>query len=164
MDGPCDPGLMDRFFDGEVEKDERGWCETHLAACQSCRNRLEGHRAVARQLASSLDQALTDAEKTTLEERVIAQVRRESRRPWAGINRLLTPKRLIPRQIGTSAPCVLFRLRRSPLRTRSRPRSRSRDNGHSLHRSTRLNHVDCATFQAFRSGTGTGRGTGTEKT
>ena len=53
-----------------------------------------GHRNLGDRLKSSLDQVLTDSERTLVENRVIAQVRKQNRQPWAGLQKLLVPKRL----------------------------------------------------------------------
>ena len=92
----CDPALMDRFFDNEVDEAEGAWAKAHLAGCPSCRRFQLENQAIGDLFRSELDGVLTGADKTMLEEQVITQVGRHHSRGWGWLKELFAFKRLIP--------------------------------------------------------------------
>ena len=92
----CDPALMDRFFDNELDAQETARAEAHLAGCPSCRRLQQENRVIGDLFRSSLDGVLTAVDKTALEEQVIAQVGRRNSSAWERLRDFFPLGRLIP--------------------------------------------------------------------
>jgi anti-sigma factor RsiW len=92
----CDATLIERYFDGEVSRDEQARIGTHLAGCASCRRLLAGNREIGRLLRSQPDHCLGPIEKTVLKDRLVEQLRKRRRGAERDRLGLSNPRRWVP--------------------------------------------------------------------
>lgn len=76
----CDPIMTSRFYDGELNPEERNLMEGHLKNCSSCRRSLRNHQILSDAFNEKLDEGLESAE-TGLERMIIDKIDRAGK-PW----------------------------------------------------------------------------------
>ena len=103
-DDRCDPILMERYFDHELNPEDRARAEAHLTICPACRRLLEKNRLVAEIFRSDPAAVLTEGEKAALEVQVLARASRHSWDVWDW----LKAKRLVPLAAATALLVAVF--------------------------------------------------------
>ncbi len=87
----CDPGLLNRYLDGELEHNEIKTIQDHVALCEDCREVLKRNRLFAGALKSAVAREQSGINFDALATRVLMQ---RSRRPSDWKIRLLERVRL----------------------------------------------------------------------
>ena len=77
----CDQSLIDRFFDGELGRDEYDRVRKHLEGCPTCQKALQDNQVISTLFRASLDGEISRAGLDRLGERVLDLVRQE-KVPW----------------------------------------------------------------------------------
>ena len=107
-DDRCDPILMERYLDHELNPEDRARAEAHLTICPACRRSLEKNRMVGELFRSDPAAVLTEGEKGALEAQVLAQASRHPWGAWDWLKATFTPKRLVPLAVATALLVVVF--------------------------------------------------------
>jgi len=108
--GACDPMLLNRYFDGEVGRDEQARIEAHLSVCAACRSQLQRNRVIGAQMRMVAEQRLAAVEKTYLENRLLEQAGERRFRRRGGAKWLLRFRWLIPAGAAMGALLLLSTL------------------------------------------------------
>ena len=104
----CNPEIISRFFDGELEADEYAAVTDHLEICPVCREKLANIQSISERVKEHIAEAsIKDTEK--LEDRIIEAVRRIESPWWAKWKDLIYSKRfLVPAGAVASFLLIFF--------------------------------------------------------
>ena len=104
----CDPALLNRFFDQELEPKEHALVSKHIGHCPSCQKVVREHQSVSTLFKKSLDRELAHADLAGIEERALALIRRK-RFPWPmQFKELLVSRRFYAPAAAMVAGVLLF--------------------------------------------------------
>lgn len=110
----CDPGLISRFFDGELEAEEHGRVARHVKECPACRKRLEEFQTLSGDIRSFLTKPYRE-ESPELEQKVLEAIQKREAVWWVKAKEMIFSKRvLIPASALASAVLIFFSLFYTP--------------------------------------------------
>ena len=90
----CQPELISRFYDNELEPEKRAQVENHIKTCALCRERYESLRAVSEKIRTHIA-APQDIESGVLEGKFIEAIQRRELPWWRRAADLLLSKRIL---------------------------------------------------------------------
>lgn len=112
----CDPTLVSRFYDGELDSKKYDRVEAHIGICPQCGKMLEELKILSERVKAHIsgNQHL-NSRLISVEDRVIDRIRRKDSIPWESIrSALLSKKAWIPAAAIASLTLVFFTLFRTP--------------------------------------------------
>jgi predicted anti-sigma-YlaC factor YlaD len=92
---PCDPELLNRFFDGEAGPGEKTCILEHLKTCEHCRRELKRNVQLSQRYREKLHGDLSGIHAAALEGKILQKVRNKRIMSWPGILDLLTSMRFL---------------------------------------------------------------------
>lgn len=103
----CNPELISRFFDGELEEDAQARVIDHLRICSVCRERLETIQAVSTQVKKHIEAYAVDPGK--VEEEFIGAIHKKET-PWweRGREIIISKKIMVPAGAVASFLLIFF--------------------------------------------------------
>ncbi len=110
----CDPTLIDRFFDKELDQDEHARISKHLAHCSLCQKRVQDNQVISALFKAGLDKELSQTNFDGLEERMVGLVRNKEIVWWKKFIDLSLPKKLVVPIAAMAAILLFFCLTRNP--------------------------------------------------
>jgi anti-sigma factor RsiW len=110
----CDPTLLSRFFDGELDAEEGAEVAEHVTHCATCRARLEELKTLSEDIRSFLSER-GEQESPGLEQKVIKAIQRDKAPGWMKAKAMILSKRvLIPVSAAACGVVIFFSLFYSP--------------------------------------------------
>lgn len=110
----CDPGLVSRFFDGELGAEEYDRVAGHVKDCPACRKRLEELGILSKDIRSFLTGSRKEA-STGLEQKLLEAIQKKETPWWVKTKEVIFSKRvLIPASAVASAVLIFFSLFYTP--------------------------------------------------
>ncbi len=117
----CDPKLLDRYYDGELNIDESRSVQAHLNHCPMCQEKIESHHKIAEAYRAVINHALSRTNFDRIEGRIIQNLRKERHKePLWRQYRLLSKPFFMPVSALTAALLIFFFIY-NPLRTKPVP-------------------------------------------
>jgi hypothetical protein len=114
---PCDPKMLDRFFDRELESDASVAISGHVEHCHACKEEIRGNQFVSSLLRAGVEEERSRANFQEVEERVIALIRKKRSLWWIHLKNLCLSKKLFVPATAVAAMFVMFfYLARTPTR------------------------------------------------
>jgi len=115
----CDPLLINRFFDKELEPEESNRVKDHMDSCPECKEQFEHLGLISRQIKNHIDEKVSQTPFTQnlmVENRVLAYIEKKSL-PWwkRAIERAFSKPILIPATAVASLALILFTVFRQPV-------------------------------------------------
>jgi len=106
----CDPEMISRYHDGELDSRNTEKLEQHMMACTVCREHYEVLKGLSRQIKTHVSaRSETVLQMTSVENNVIRQIRELGISPWKKLRAaLLAKKTLIPAAAAACLALVLF--------------------------------------------------------
>jgi anti-sigma factor RsiW len=71
----CDPAMVSRFFDGELDSQTANMFRAHLDTCPACRQALKDHRIVSEYFQSTTSNQQSEMDFEPLEKNLLRQLR-----------------------------------------------------------------------------------------
>jgi len=114
----CDPILINRFFDNELEPEERSRISRHIDECLSCRKYLEDLKAMSLHVKGHIEEEVSDtlsAQASRIETGVLDAMRGAELPRWNRIkDRFLSKPVLIPATAIVFLALIVFTVLRPP--------------------------------------------------
>jgi len=113
----CDPKILGRFFDRELEPDESVGISGHIEDCLSCKDELRDNQFISALFRAGVEEELSRANLQEVEEGVIALIRTKRGPRWIHLKNLCLSKKLyVPAASVAAMLVMLFSLARTPTR------------------------------------------------
>jgi len=106
----CDPKMLSRYYDGELDPEASGRLKKHMMECSACREEFEALKGVSEQIKAHVSE-IPDAgpPMDSVEDSAINRIRGLSISPWEKLREVLLSKRtIIPAAVVASLVVVLF--------------------------------------------------------
>jgi hypothetical protein len=105
---PCDPKILDRFFDRELEPDATFAMSGHVEDCHACKEELRGNQFVSSLFRACVEEERSRADLQEVEERVIGLIRTKRGLWWIHLKNLCLSKKLYVPAAAVTAMFVMF--------------------------------------------------------
>jgi hypothetical protein len=105
--GSCDPVLISRFFDQELDQEEQEQVAGHLETCQTCRRVLEDLQGLSGLIHDHIQDISSEIRKGEIEEGVLA-LRQKRNTSWRNKTGKLFIRKKIWIPLTTTAVLILF--------------------------------------------------------
>jgi hypothetical protein len=106
--GSCDPLLVSRFHDQELDMEASDRLRAHLDTCSSCRQVLEDHRRIAENFRSAVAGERTRLDADTFEKTLFHQMGVRAAERRFGLLELITGKKFYIPAAALAATLILF--------------------------------------------------------
>ncbi|MBW1744645.1 MAG: hypothetical protein JRJ47_14650 [Deltaproteobacteria bacterium] len=111
----CDPKMLGRFFDRELEPDESVGVSGHIEDCNTCRGELRDNQFLSALFKAGVEEELSRANFQEMEESVVALIRTKRGLWWIHLKNLCLSKKLyVPAAAMAAALILFFHLARTP--------------------------------------------------
>jgi hypothetical protein len=111
----CDPKMLARFFDRELEADESVGISGHIEDCHACKEELRDNQFISALFKATVEEELSRTNVQEVEERVLTLIRVKKGPWWVQFKDLCLSKRLyVPAAAVAAMLLIFFLVARTP--------------------------------------------------
>jgi hypothetical protein len=106
----CDPKMLGRFFDRELEADESVGISGHIEDCHACKEEFRDNQFISALFRAGVEEELSRANLQEVEERLVALIRTKKGPWWVQLKDLCLSKKLYMPAAAVAAMLLIFLL------------------------------------------------------